>query len=85
MQAATELETAETDSPVLTSNPIAEEAERILGESAYSDLRHLTCDYQGGVISIRGRLPSYYLKQVAQAAVCRIEGVQRVLNEIQVF
>jgi hypothetical protein len=29
-------------------------------------------------------LPTYYLKQMAQSVVARIEGVQRIVNEIEV-
>jgi hypothetical protein len=31
-----------------------------------------------------GRLPTYYLKQVAQAVVTEVEGVRRVVNLIEV-
>jgi hypothetical protein len=36
------------------------------------------------VLVLRGRLPTYYLKQVAQEAVAHLEGVQGVENQIQV-
>ena len=33
---------------------------------------------------LRGFLPSHYLKQVAQELVCQIEGVDAVVNQIEV-
>src|SRR5262245_17223343 len=39
-------------------------AERGLRSSRYSALQHVSCDCRGGVLVLRGCLPSYYLKQV---------------------
>jgi osmotically-inducible protein OsmY len=50
----------------------------------YGPLRLLSWDYRDGVLTLQGRLPSYYLKQVAQSAVARVAGVQRVINSIEV-
>ena len=83
MHAAIELETR-TSPTQLAVHPLAQEAERILGESGYVDLRRLRCDCQDGVISIRGRLPLFFLKQMAQTLVSQISGVRRVSNQIKV-
>jgi len=83
MHVATELETR-SSLALLTVHPLAAEAEKILGESGYSDLRRLRCECHDGVISIRGRLPSFFLKQMAQTVVARLTGVRRVNNQIKV-
>jgi osmotically-inducible protein OsmY len=36
------------------------------------------------VLVLRGCLPTYYLKQVAQEVVAHLEGVEGVENQIQV-
>ena len=59
-------------------------AERGLRSSRYSALQHVSCDCRGGVLVLRGCLPTYYLKQVAQEVVAHLEGVQGVENQIQV-
>jgi osmotically-inducible protein OsmY len=59
-------------------------AERRLRRNPYPALRNISCEYQNGVLVLRGCLPSYYLKQVAQAAVDQLEGVERIDNQIQV-
>jgi osmotically-inducible protein OsmY len=59
-------------------------AEGVLRRSPYQALKHVACDYHGGVLTLRGRLPTYYLKQRAQEAVAGIGGVGRVANEIEV-
>jgi osmotically-inducible protein OsmY len=83
MHTATELETRGSLA-LLDANPLATEAERILTTSGYGDLRNLRCECQDGVISIRGRLPSFFLKQMAQTLVARLSGVRRVNNQIKV-
>ena len=59
-------------------------AERALRNSPYLSLRNIVCEYQDGVLTLRGCLPTYYLKQVAQAVVATLEGVRQVVNEIEV-
>ena len=60
-------------------------AERALRNSPYLILRNVTCEYQEGVLTLRGCLPTYYLKQVAQAVVAPVDGVRQVVNEIEVL
>ena len=60
-------------------------AERALRSGPYPALKKLSCDYRGGVLVLRGCLPSYYLKQVAQEVVAhQVPGVSRLDNQIQV-
>lgn len=69
----------------MTTNPSpAEIASRILRGSSYHALANVTCTYDNGVLTIGGRLPSFYLKQVAQNAVQQIEGVIQLDNRIEV-
>ena len=72
-----------TDALVSPDSP-AEVADRIFQTSPYQAIRFLKCEYQDGVLTIRGRLPSYYLKQTAQSAVRDLEGVERVSNLTEV-
>jgi len=60
-------------------------AERALRSGPYPVLKKLSCDYRGGVLVLRGCLPSYYLKQIAQEVVAhQVQGVGRLDNQIQV-
>jgi osmotically-inducible protein OsmY len=63
---------------------VAERAESRLRCNSYLALRNVSCEYREGVLTLRGCLPTYYLKQVAQAAVDHLEGVHRIVNEIEV-
>ena len=60
-------------------------AERALRSGPYPALKKLSCDCRGGVLVLRGCLPSYYLKQMAQEVVAhQVPGVGRLDNQIQV-
>ena len=63
---------------------IAEIARGVLRQSAYAELRDLSCDFSGGVLTLRGRVPTYYLKQLAQEAVADVPGVIEVDNHVEV-
>lgn len=65
-------------------DPLAVEARRRLRRSGYSALKRVTCEAEGGTLRLRGRLPSYYLKQVSQAIVTEIADVKRIVNQIVV-
>jgi osmotically-inducible protein OsmY len=56
-----------------------------LRRSPYMPIRTLSCDYEHGVLLLRGRLSSFYHKQIAQETVSDIEGVLHVVNEIEVI
>ncbi len=63
---------------------IAEQAESRLQGHRYRVLRAVSCATRDGVLTLHGRLPTYYLKQIAQEAVAGIPGVRRIDNRIEV-
>jgi osmotically-inducible protein OsmY len=82
---ASNLASAEPATPTRSPRPaVQESAERRLRSNPYLALKNVSCDCRGGVLVLRGCLPSYFLKQVAQEAVARLEGVRAVDNQIQV-
>lgn len=65
--------------------------EAILGEArqrlharGYEELRSITCEYHEGMIILRGRLSSFYLKQLAQEAIRTQPGVTIIVNTTDV-
>ena len=63
----------------------AEEVARIrLQHSPYRALRRVTCEFTEGILLLRGCVPTYHYKQLAQVAVLGIAGVQRIVNEVEV-
>ncbi len=67
---------------------VAEAARGHLQRSCYRQLRQVICHFHEGMLILRGQLPSYYLKQLAQElaqeAVMELEGVEDVINHIEV-
>jgi hypothetical protein len=64
---------------------VAREAENRLRQSGYLVLRDVSCRAGGGVVSLHGCLPSYYLKQLAQEIVAGVAGTRLIVNRIEVF
>ena len=56
----------------------------ILGKSPYLPLRTLRCSYDHGKLTLSGEVPTFYLKQLAQSVVSRINGPHGVMNLIRV-
>ncbi len=63
---------------------IAEAANERLRNSPYRALREISCKWDQGVLVLRGHLPSFYHKQLAQEAVAGARGVTQIINEIEV-
>src|SRR5262249_23471656 len=60
-------------------------AERPFHGAPCPALKRRPCDCRGGGLVLRGCLPSYYLKQIAQEIVAHlVQGVGRLDNQIQV-
>jgi hypothetical protein len=55
-----------------------------LASSPYAPLRYLKCSVADGKVEISGTVTSYYLKQLAQAAIMQIERVDSVRNLVEV-
>ena len=57
-----------------------EETARIrLQHSPYRAIRRVTCRYQDGVLTLRGRVATFHYKQLAE-----IKGVTQIVNEVEV-
>ena len=67
-----------------SEDDIAQIAEERLRKNSYFTLRNVRCTCRGGVLYLRGRLPTYYLKQLAQRTVAPVEGLTRIENQIEV-
>jgi osmotically-inducible protein OsmY len=63
---------------------LAERVERALGATGYGSLRGIAVTVHGQLVILGGQVPSYYLKQVAQAAALSVPGVDQIRNELEV-
>ena len=63
---------------------IQAEAQSRLRHSGYHELHLVSCDFHEGVLALRGCVSSFYLKQVAQTLIRRLDGVGEVNNRLEV-
>jgi osmotically-inducible protein OsmY len=64
---------------------IAEAAKRRIVHQPHLSVQRIWCDFDAGRLILRGQVPSFYFKQLAQEAVADMEGVEQVVNEIEVL
>jgi osmotically-inducible protein OsmY len=63
------------------ADELVEAAEECLRQRA---IRTVSCEYEQGVLLLRGQVPSYYHKQLIQEAVIRLKDETQVANEVEV-
>ena len=63
---------------------VRQAAQASLAQSPHAAIRKISCEFGDGVLVLRGRVPSYYHKQLAQETIAHVEGVARIINEIDV-
>ena len=63
---------------------LAEWAETRLRSNSYLALKNISCAFDEGVLTLRGCVPSYYLKQIAQETLASLEGLAQIDNQIDV-
>jgi len=55
-----------------------------LRTSGYSQLRCVSCEFHEGMLTLRGRVATYYMKQLAQERVRTLDGVAGINNRLEV-
>jgi osmotically-inducible protein OsmY len=63
---------------------LAERVERALRAAGYPPLRAVEVTVCDGLVLLQGCVPSYYMKQHAQAAALDVPGVRALRNDLQV-
>ena len=67
------------------SHELARAATKRLRSACYPSIQGLSCECDDrGVLYLRGRLSSYYQKQLAQEAVAHLPGVVEIVNQAEV-
>jgi osmotically-inducible protein OsmY len=63
---------------------LAERVNHALRTTGYVPLRDIAVTVQARLVMLEGQVPSYFLKQLAQASAMAVPGVQRVRNDLKV-
>jgi osmotically-inducible protein OsmY len=62
---------------------VAAAKQRILHQP-HLTMQRIWCEFDEGRLYLRGQVPSFYHKQLAQVAVAGMDGVGQVVNDIEV-
>jgi osmotically-inducible protein OsmY len=73
-----------TDITTTHRESVASVAEARLRNSSYATLRNIACEWRQGVLTLRGCVSSYHLKQLAQALLQGVQDVLCVDNQLEV-
>jgi osmotically-inducible protein OsmY len=68
----------------LRADQIVEEAKHRLQQRPHLTVQRIWCEFTAGKLFLRGQVPSFYHKQLAQTAVAAVDGVDQVVNDIEV-
>ena len=76
------LTTANTDR--IHPQSVERAAQLRLAKTGYQTLRSVECSFRDGRIILRGEVPSYYHKQLAQESMRNAPHVTQIVNHIEV-
>jgi osmotically-inducible protein OsmY len=76
--------TAELLEPSPEDRRLAERVERALCATGYGPLRGIAVTVQERLVILGGHVPSYHLKQIAQATALAVPGADQVRNDLDV-
>ena len=68
----------------MVATRILENVKQRLAESPYGFQRRVDAAYDNGVLTLSGRVPTFFLKQTAQSLVAKVDGVRQVINLVDV-
>lgn len=66
------------------TDDLAEIAGERLRATGYPELRNIDCSCRRGQLILRGRVTSYFQKQLAQETLRTLPGKRSILNEVEV-
>lgn len=69
---------------VRLNSPLASKVSQQLQGTGHLRLRNVTVEENQGHVTLKGRVPSYYLKQLAQTVAVSVGGVGEIRNELTV-
>jgi TPR repeat protein len=63
---------------------VVAQAKERLHLAPYMSVRDVSCEYDDGVLILRGQVSTFFEKQLAQEAVAKLDGVQQVASQVEV-
>jgi hypothetical protein len=69
----------------LKTQTVEQAARERLAKTGYPTLEEVECSFHKGRMILRGQVPSYYHKQLAQEALRNATHVKQVINDLEVI
>ena len=70
--------------PIARPSSVVEQVRKRLQDSPYPSHRRLHCSFRDGVLTLHGRVTSYYLRQTARALLADLAGVEEFVDRLTV-
>jgi osmotically-inducible protein OsmY len=70
--------------PVFSTGDFLQRVDHALKGSPHLLGHNVSCEHRQGAIVLQGRVNSYYQKQMAQEALRNLEGIERIVNLLEV-
>lgn len=67
-----------------TACPLFEQVRGVLTNNPYLSAKHFRIETADGTVRLHGTVGSFYQKQMAQELLRRVDGVERIENQLQV-
>lgn len=78
------LVTAAYDPTDHSDRAVAQRVLERLRNSSFIAIRRLTCDVHESMLTLRGRVPNFYTKQMVLSLIADVEGVEEITDRIEV-
>ena len=69
---------------MLTATPLQDQIQSALSENPYLSRRQVRVETNDGHVRIEGTVDSFFQKQMAQELLRRVDGVEKIENQLQV-
>ncbi len=70
--------------PVVPSGEFLHRVDLAIKGSLHLVGHHVSCEHQHGTVILHGKVNSFYQKQMAQEVLRNLDGVQRIVNLLEV-
>ena len=67
-----------------TSRELLERVDSAIKGNPHLTRHQVFCQEEAGIVVLHGRVGSFFQKQMAQETLKRLEGVEKVINELEV-
>ncbi|MEM7479153.1 MAG: BON domain-containing protein [Planctomycetota bacterium] len=70
--------------PTIRNGELLQRVDTAIKSSPHLSSHQVFCQEESGVIVLHGRVKSFFEKQMAQETLKRVDGVEKVINELEV-